>query len=154
MQDVTRVRPGFPLPDTDWGPTREFWAGAARHELRIPRCDACGALAWYPRARCRACRGEAFTWALTSGRGSLFSWAVVTHPFLPEFATLVPFVPALVALEDDPAVRLVTRLVECEPDQLTFDLPLHVVFRPLQYTGVEGSVPAPFFRPVPSRGGR
>jgi uncharacterized OB-fold protein len=72
---------------------------------------------------------------------------VVTHPFLPEFATLVPFVPALVALEDDPAVRLVTRLVECEPDQLTFDLPLHVVFRPLTFAGIDGEVVAPLFAP-------
>ena len=33
-------RPDFPLPDTDWPPTREFWAAAARGELAVPRCDA------------------------------------------------------------------------------------------------------------------
>ncbi len=34
------MRPDFPLPDTTWEPTAEFWAGAAREELRIPRLRA------------------------------------------------------------------------------------------------------------------
>jgi uncharacterized OB-fold protein len=142
------MRAGFPLPDTAWEPTAEYWAGAARHELRIPRCESCGRLAWYPTARCRHCRGEAFTWETMSGRGTLFSWVVVTHAFLPQFADLIPFVPALVALEEDPAVRLATRIVDCDPAALAFEMPVEVVFRPLAFTGVDGEVTAPFFIPT------
>ena len=47
------MRPDFPLPDPAWAPTAEFWAGAARHELRIPNGGACGRACWYPRERCR-----------------------------------------------------------------------------------------------------
>lgn len=148
------VRPDFPLPDVEWEPTREFWAGAARRELVVPRCDGCGRLTWYPRTRCRRCKSEAFTWVATSGRGTLFSWVVVTHTFLPQLADQVPFAPALVALDDDPSVRMVTRMVDVEPTALTFDLPVEVVFRPLEFTGVTGSVMAPFFRPVPEGGPR
>ena len=66
-----------------------------------------------------------------SGRGTLFSWVVVTHPFLPQFADLVPFVPALVALDEDPAVRIPTRIVDTEPGGLEFEMPVQVTFRPI-----------------------
>ena len=142
------MRADFPLPDVTWEPTREFWAGAANDELRIPACDACGRLCWYPRKRCRYCEGDVFSWTTMSGRGSLFSWVVVTHVFLPQLADLVPFAPALVALEEDPAVRIATRVVDCELDALEFDMPMHVTFRPITFAGVDGEVRAPLFTPA------
>ncbi len=142
------MRPDFPLPDTTWAPAAEFWAGAARHELRIPFCSACGRACWYPGERCRFCAGTDLGWRTVSGRGTLFSWVVVTHAFLPQFADLVPFVPALVTLEEDPAVRLATRVVDADPDSLTFDLPMRVAFRPLTFAGVAGEVTAPLFTPA------
>ena len=142
------VRTEFPLPDTTWEPTAEFWAGAARNELRIPRCDSCGRLCWYPREQCRRCKGEQLSWETVSGRATLFSWVVVTHPFLPQFAGLVPFVPALVALEEDPAVRIPTRMVECAPEDLEFEMAVRVAFRPLTFEGVTGEVAAPLFVPA------
>jgi hypothetical protein len=147
--DVTMpTRQEFPLPDLSWEPTAEFWTGAARDELRIPRCDACGRLCWYPEGECRTCDGKSFTWETMSGSGTLFSWVVVTHAFLPQFADLTPFVPALVALDEDPGVRIPTRMVDCDPDALEFEMPVRVVFRPLTFTDVEGSVPAPLFVPA------
>lgn len=139
------TRPEFPLPDVSWEPTAEFWAGAARGELRIPRCDGCARLRWYPEPHCRHCATASLTWETMSGRGTLFSWVVVTHAFLPQFADLTPFVPALVALEEDPAVRIPTRMVDCHPDELAFELPVRCVFRPLTFTGVDGAVAAPLF---------
>jgi uncharacterized OB-fold protein len=73
---------------------------------------------------------------------------VVTHPFLPQFADLVPFAPALVALEEDPRVRLATRMVECDLDALEFEMPVLVTFRPLTFAGVDGEVLAPLFVPA------
>jgi uncharacterized OB-fold protein len=142
------VHDAFPLPDVSWEPTAEFWAGAARGELRIPHCERCGRASWYPRERCRFCEHTAFAWRTMSGRGTLFSWVVVTHAFLPQFADLVPFVPALVELEEDPAVRLATRIVDTDPEALRFDVPVEVTFRPLSFAGVEGTVPAPLFTPA------
>ena len=142
------VRTEFPHPDLGWEPTAEFWAGAERSELRMPRCDGCGRLHWYPKETCRHCDGTAFTWETMSGRGTLFSWVVVTHPFLGQFADLVPFVPALVALEEDPTVRLPTRMVDCDPASLIFEMPVTVVFTPLSFAGVDGTTLAPCFVPV------
>ena len=142
------MRPGFPLPDVTWEPLVPFWAAAERGELRIPRCDSCGAFVWYPRKTCRSCGGQAITWDRVSGRGRIFSWVLVRHAFVPQFASLVPFATGLVALEEDPAVRLATRFVDCEPCELAVDAPVEAVFRDLSFPGVPGSVRAPLFRPV------
>ena len=59
----------------------------------------------------------------------------------------MPYVAGLVAIEEDPAVRVVTRIVDCEPAALRIDLPVRVVFRPLRFAGVRGEVTAPMFVP-------
>jgi uncharacterized OB-fold protein len=142
-----KFRAEFPLPDVEWEPTRPFWAGAARSELVLPRCDACGRFVWYPDGACRRCGGAAHTWTAVSGRGRLFSWSIVHRPFIPQLADLVPFVTALVAVEEDPAVRLATFVVDCPHDRLALDMPVAVTFRPLRFAGVAGSVTAPLFAP-------
>jgi hypothetical protein len=140
------MRTDFPLPDPDWEPAREFWAAAARGELRIPRCVSCRRFVWYPETPCRHCGGGPLAWEAVSGRGTLFSWSVVRHAWIPQFAAQLPFVTALVALEEDPGVRLVTYVVDASPEKLRCDMPMRVTFRPLRYAGVAGEVVAPVFR--------
>jgi uncharacterized protein len=142
---VAIKRADFPLPDVDDALTAGYFAAAARSELAVPRCDACERWVWYPEPECPGC-GGAPEWTTTSGRGRLFSWAVVQRPFLPAFAELVPFVTALVSLEEDPAVRLVTYVVDVDPDDLVADLPLVATFRPLAFPTVpERTVTVPMF---------
>jgi uncharacterized protein len=143
-----KFRDDFPLPDVEWAPTRPFWAGAARGELVLPRCDACRRFVWYPDGACRWCGGDAQTWTPVSGRGRLFSWSVVHRAFIPQLANLVPFVTALVAIDEDPAVRLATYVVDCALERLRIDLPVQAVFRELRFAGVAGAVPAPLFVPA------
>ena len=143
-------RADFPLPDLDDERTAEYFAGAARGELTLPRCDGCGRLVWYPAKACPYCSGTAFTWSAVSGRGTLYSWAVVRRAFLPAFEAMVPFVTALVALDEDPAVRLVSYVVDCDPAALAADLPLEAVFRPLSFPTVpDKQVTVPMFVPAP-----
>jgi uncharacterized OB-fold protein len=72
----------------------------------------------------------------------------VHRPFIPQLANLVPFVTALVTIEEDDAVRLPTYIVDCPHDSLAIDMPVVVTFRPLRYSGVAGSVIAPLFAPA------
>ena len=138
-------RDDFPLPDVNDPLTAPFFAAAARGELVITHCNACDEYVWYPQRRCPHCEGE-LTWKRMSGRGTLFSWATVQRAFLPAFADRVPFVTALVALEEDPAVRVVTYVVEAEPETLTADEPVRATFRPLAFSTVPGkSVVVPMF---------
>ena len=138
-------RDDFPLPDVDDPLTAPFFAGAARGELVIPRCATCGDYVWYPQDACPR-DGGALTWTAVSGRGTLFSWAVLRRAFLPAFEDRVPFVTALVALAEDPAVRLCTYVVGSAPDELVADAPVAVSFRPLEFTTVPGkAVVVPMF---------
>jgi uncharacterized OB-fold protein len=141
-------RADFPLPDVEDEMVAPYFAAAARGELQIPRCDACGAFVWYPAANCSSCGGEAMTWTRVSGRGTLFSWAVVRRAFLPAFEDKVPFVTALVAIDEDPSVRIPTYIVDTEPDALVADQKVVVDFQPLSFTTVpDRSVVVPVFRP-------
>jgi uncharacterized OB-fold protein len=143
-------RADFPLPDVDDAVLAPFFSGAADGELRVTRCAECATFVWYPQERCPSC-GGALEWVTVSGRGTLFSWAVVHRPFLPAFDEMVPFVTALVAIEEDPAVRIVTYIVDVDPDALTADMPVAVTFRPLSFpTVADKSVVVPMFAPAPA----
>jgi uncharacterized OB-fold protein len=62
---------------------------------------------------------------------------------------MVPFVTALISLEEDAAVRVVSYVVDCDPDALEADLPVEAVFRPLRFPTVpDRSVPVPMFVPA------
>jgi uncharacterized OB-fold protein len=141
---VAITRADFPLPDVHDPLTAPFFAAAARGALAIPRCATCDRFVWYPESPCPGC-GRNPEWTDVSGRGSLFSWAVVRRPFLPAFAEMVPFVTGLVALTEDPAVRVATLVVGSDPDSLVPDAPVRAVFRPLAFPTVEGSVVVPMF---------
>lgn len=51
-----------------------------------------------------------------SGRGTVVGFTVNSHPWLPSFPP--PYVIANVAIEEDPAVRLTTNIVGCEPEEV------------------------------------
>ena len=147
-------RADFPLPDLSDERTAEYFAGAARGELVLPRCDSCNRFVWYPEEECPHCGAHSFTWTRVSGRGRVFTWTVVQRAFLPAFEEMVPFVTALVSLDEDPAVRIVSYIVDCDPNALAADLSVEAVFRPLRFPTVPyRSVPVPMFVPAPAEQG-
>ncbi|MDQ6774488.1 MAG: Zn-ribbon domain-containing OB-fold protein [Candidatus Dormibacteraeota bacterium] len=121
-----------PLPDADTAP---FWKAAAAGRLEIQRCLDCGLWVFYPRSVCPGCGGAALEWAATSGRATVYSYTVV-HRAPAEFRDEVPYVVALVDLEEGP--RLMTRLLGVEPGQARVGLPVEVEFG--------GEPPLPYFR--------
>jgi uncharacterized OB-fold protein len=106
-----------------------FWEGTRLDELRVQRCRECGAHRWPPRPRCAACGSFEVAWVAVPGRGTLFSWIVARQAFLPAFARRVPYVVAIVELDEPRGIRLLGNLVEVDPDgPLRPGLPLEVVF--------------------------
>lgn len=143
------MRPDFPLPDRGFALTAPFWDAAEHGELALPVCTTCDRITWYPAERCRHCGAPTLDWQRVDGGGRVFSWTVVERVLLPAFADDVPYLTGLVSLDRDPEVRLVTRLVDVEPDDLRIDLPVDLHFLPLAFSGVEGTVTAPVYRPRP-----
>jgi hypothetical protein len=116
-----------PLPDPDWPVARPFWEGCARGELRIPRCRGCGGFVWYPAPACAVCDGREHEWTRVSGRGRVFTWVTV-HRAFPGYSLPMPYVTALVELEEDARVRLATMLRDVPPGGLRVGMPVEVVF--------------------------
>jgi hypothetical protein len=124
MSEARTFPPGMPLPAiTD--DTRPFWDACRRHELVVQRCTACDTFRHPPTPVCWRCRSFAHAWVPVSGRGTIFSWAVVHRAFLPELEGSVPYTIVVVALDDAPGVRLISNLIDGEP---AVDQPVEVVF--------------------------
>ena len=137
-----------PLPELDWDLTRSFWNAAEAEQFVMPQCAGCERYVWYPEEACPYCKGGEIPWVEVAGRGELFSWAEVRHPLHPPYKDDLPYITGIVALEADPRIHYVTRIVDCTPDLLAIQMPMEVVFRTLSFSGVEGAVTAPVFRPA------
>jgi len=94
---------------------------------------------------CTACLGDppGFEWVPVGGRGELVTWTVVHDAFLPGFAALTPYVVGEVRLDEADDLRLVTRIVGIEPEELRIGTRLAVGFA----DGGEGTS-VPFFQPA------
>lgn len=104
------MRRPLPQPTPD---TQPYWDAARRGELLLPFCRPCGRFFYYPRPFCPTCFRWDVEWRRASGRGTLHSYAVHHRALTPGFDELIPYVPALVDLEE--GVRVVTRLVDVDP---------------------------------------
>jgi uncharacterized OB-fold protein len=91
--------------------TEFFWAGTARRELRIQRCEDCGALRHPPGPLCRACGSGRQGYAVAAGTGTVYSYVVHHRPQVPGRRT--PYVVALVELTE--GVRMLGELVGADP---------------------------------------
>lgn len=131
----------MPLPALR-GPAREFYGYCKAHELRFQRCLACGTWRHVPRDMCAHCGSFDAEWALSSGRGRVFSWTTTWQPMMPEFAWQVPYSPAIIELDE--GVRLVSWVVDTRPEALEVGLRVEVVF-----DDVAPEVSLPRFRRVP-----
>lgn len=76
-----------------------FWAGCAAGELRYQHCPVCARVQFYPRPFCAACGAEP-QWAVSRGRGTLYSITTVARAPTPDFAPLAPYNIALVDLDE------------------------------------------------------
>jgi hypothetical protein len=65
-------------------------------------------------------------WVKVSGRGRLHTYTIVHQPANPAFRDDVPYVYAVVQLDEGP--RMVSNIVECPLDALKVDMPLEAVF--------------------------
>lgn len=139
----------FPLPDLTHGPTAPLWQAASRSEFALPRCTGCGTFDWYPKGECRHCHGSDIAWSPLSGRGTLFSWAVVKRALHKPLAPIAPYVSAIVVIDEDRLTRFVTRLIDCDPAGLHAGMPVMVRFADLGYPALETGIIAPLFAASP-----
>ncbi|HUI25156.1 MAG TPA: Zn-ribbon domain-containing OB-fold protein [Candidatus Kryptonia bacterium] len=136
---MTNARRPLPQPDRE---TSFYWEAARNHELAILRCGQCGRFVHYPRSECPACAHAPLQPTVVSGKGTIHSFTVTHYVSAPGFEHDVPFVVALVELDEQPGLRLITNLRECTPAEARIGMPVEVVFE-----DVTDTVTLPQFRP-------
>lgn len=108
-----------PLPQIG-ADTRFFWEGCRKHVIRIQKCGNCGHLRWPPAFLCPRCLSADTRLIDVSGRGTIYSYVIYHVAYDPSFKVDLPYVVAVVALEEGP--HILTNIVECDPHKLTCDM--------------------------------
>lgn len=128
-----------PLPLLrDWN--RPYWTSGADSRLRLQHCPACDRLQHPATPVCRTCGAGNLGVQEVSGRGVVQSHTTTQQGWNPEDPA--PVVVAVVAIDEDPAVRLTTNVVGCPPDEVVVGLPVKVTFEQ------HGEVWLPLFEPT------
>jgi hypothetical protein len=107
----------------------EFWAGTKRGELRIQHCLSCGLHQHYPRLLCSHCGKDTLEFVTASGLATIYSFTVVRQNGVPPFSERLPFVVAVVDL-DEPGARMIAALPKLDPEQARIGMRVHAEFRP------------------------
>ena len=116
----------FDLPTPDES-TQPFWDGTREGRLLIRRCRDCGKAHFYPRPFCPRCWSQRVEWEDASGKATLYTYSVVYQNDHPPFPERLPYVAAVVDLEEGP--RMMTNVVDCQFDELRVGMPLEVTYR-------------------------
>ncbi len=106
-----------PLPRLDELDTAEFWAATRAQEFRFQVCQDCGTFVWHPRAHCPGCVNGTLAWHVSTGLGTIYSFSIVRQSYHPFFRNQVPYVVALIDLDEGPRfLTNVTNIDDPEAD--------------------------------------
>lgn len=121
--------------------TAAWWEGCRHHKLLIQSCTKCGHQQFYPRIICTACMGNSLEWTRSSGRGRVLTFTICRRAVSAAYADDVPYVIALVQLEEGPT--MMSNIVECDPESVATGMLVEVIF---EQRSEEITIPQ--FRPV------
>ena len=127
----------LPIPQIN-DENRAFWTGGADGELRFERCQACGYYLHPPSPRCPKCWSDDIAPEAVSGRGTVYTYTINRQQWMPGLE--VPFVLAVVELAEQPGLRLIARVVDCEAPAI--GMAVDVAFE------ARGEAFIPYFRPA------
>ena len=135
-----------PLPTPD-PLTAPFWDSLRQHAMQLQRCASCDQFVYYPRPVCPACGSDYLVWTPVSGRGVVHAFTIPHRHPDPAFAARLPYVVALVELDE--GVRMLANLVDVEPtpEAVRVGLPVELV-----YDDRTEQITLPAFRPAPGSG--
>ena len=118
-----------------------YWQAAKEHRLALPKCEDCSQF-WFPPSRtCPHCLSTNVSFQNVSGRGKVFSFVTFHRVYRPAFAEDVPYVVALVELEEGP--RVLTNILGVTHEDVRCEMPVEVVF-----DDYDEDVSIPKFRPA------
>ena len=132
--------PRFDLPTIE-PESRPFWDAARRGILMLGHCRACDRTHYYPRPMCPHCWSEDVELRPASGKGVVYTYSTVHVNDLPPFKGQLPYVAAMVDLEE--GVRVSTNIVNCAAGALRIGMPVA-----LQSKSISEDIAIPVFEPA------
>ena len=129
-----------PLPKIN-ADTKEFWNGCKQHLLKIQKCGDCGFVRYPPSFICPRCHSTETEWIVAAGKGSVYSFTVNHVAFHPAFLEDLPYVVAVVQLEEGP--HILTNIVGCDPADVRCDMPVEIAWE-----DITDEFSLPKFRPA------
>ena len=111
-------------PVDSW--TIPYWEAAKQHKLLLQYCPDCAKHVFYPRLYCPHCDSDRLEWVEACGRGKVYSYTVVRNNAPSTFSADMPYVIAVVKLEE--GVQMMTNIVGCSPEDVRIEMPVQVVF--------------------------
>jgi len=129
-----------PLPATQpW--SEEFWKAAKLHKLVIQTCKKCNTKIFYPRKFCPNCWSSDLGWSEATGKARVYTFTITMDMVEEKFKEDLPYALAIVELEE--GIRMMTRIVDCKPEDVYIGMDVQVVFEDItdDYT-------LPFFKPA------
>ena len=129
-----------PLPTVS-GESKPYWDSCRMGQLVIQTCDNCSEFQFYPRGICANCWSYDIQWYKSTGKGTVWSYTVTYQNRTPGFAEDVPYVLALVELEE--GVKMFTNIVDCEPRDVSIGMEVEVTF-----VQANNQISIPYFKPV------
>jgi uncharacterized OB-fold protein len=144
---ATRSRPDNALPAefAELAPdawTEPFWLGAREHKLLIPKCTNCGTFRFPPSPFCFNCTHQDVEQVEVAGTGTVYTFTIARHPVVPMLADNVPYVVAVVELDDAPGVRMIVNVVNADPESIEIGQAVSVV-----WDDIDDDVTIPRFTP-------
>ena len=133
---------GKPIP-VPQGESDYYWEKTKEEELWLRKCNECQQAYFYPRDISPCCFSKDTTWIQASGKATLFTYGIVHRAPHAGFAEDVPFVTAIVKLEEGPKMPTNIVMDNPTPEKLQIDMPLEVVFE-----SVSDGISLPKFKPV------
>ena len=120
-----------------------FWDAAKEHRLVFAKCTSCGTFRYPAAPFCGSCLSQSIDWIQSTGRATLYTFTIIRHGVTPDLLGSVPYVLAVVDVDDAPGVRMITNIVGCDFDALEIGQALEVYWHDTS----EATIPR--FTPVP-----
>jgi uncharacterized OB-fold protein len=130
-----------PAPEPD-DVTAFYWEGAAAGTLLVNRCADCGYFSHPPDVSCQRCASTALEPTPVSGLGTVYSFTIVRQAFDPAFLPEVPYLVALVELDEQPGLLLLANVVDVDIETVEIGDRVEVTFE------ARDGQPVPQFRPL------
>jgi uncharacterized OB-fold protein len=125
LPEGAKPRPA-PLPDPE---SAAFWAETLEGKLAVQECSVCGHRQLYARSLCTNCHSASLTWVTTNGEGTVYSRTIIRQKPSRSFKHMIPFVVALIDLDDGP--RLMSNVVGTPAEDVKIGDRVRVVFEPV-----------------------